>query len=264
MPELTPETRILLTFFALPPMPMLMLIIIGALLQRRKPRWSRALLGLGIVSLWLACTEGTAQWLSLHALKVPPALGDAQQAALRRHEQESHDLAVLVLGGGAIEDVPEYGHSELKPISLERLRYGVWLARRLGAPLGFSGGPVRNEHTPGLTEAELAQRSSLEYGVNLRWAENRSRDTRGNAAYSVPLLLDDHIHTVVLVTHGFHMPRALRDFERVAQGRLEFVAAPMGLRADAMSELGDWLPSPSGLERVRYAAHELLGLLAGH
>lgn len=264
MPEPTPELRSLLAFLALPPMPMLILIILGTLLVRRRPGWSRGLLGLGILSLWLACTEGTAQWLSLHVLHVPPPLTETQQQALRTRQESAHDVAVLVLGGGAVEWSPEYGRPELKPRSLERLRYGIWLSRRIGAPLGFTGGPGWNHDILDMSEAELAQRTALEYGLNLRWAENQARDTRANAAFSVPMLVGDHFNTVVLVTHGFHMPRTLRNFERVAQGRLQFVAAPMGLRADAMSEFSDWLPSVGGLERVRYAAREWLAIRVDH
>ncbi|MBV8502868.1 MAG: YdcF family protein [Paucibacter sp.] len=264
MPELTPDLRALLTFLSLPPIPMLIVIVLGTLLVRRRPGWSRGMLCLGVLSLWLFSTEGMAQWLSLHVLRVPPALSEAQAQALRRQNAESHDVAVLVLGGGAAEMAPEYDRAELKQLSMERLRYGVWLAKRIGAPLGFTGGPGWNRTTPDMTEAELALRTVQEYGFKLRWVENQARDTRGNANYSVPLLLDDHIRTVVLVTHGFHMPRTLQNFERVAQGRLEFVTAPIGLRADAMSEVGDWLPSVGGLERSRYAVREWLALQVSH
>ncbi len=264
MLESTPVLRALLTFLALPPVPMLFLIIAGTLLLRRRPRWSRALLGLGVLSLWLACSEAGAQWLSRHLLHTPPPLSEAQLKALRAQQAASHDMAVLALGAGAIEWAPEYGRAELKPLSLERLRYGVWLSRQIGAPLGFTGGPGWNREVPDMTEAELAQRTVLEYGLNLRWAENQAHDTRGNAAYSVPLLIDSHIHTVLVVTHGVHMPRALRNFERVAEGKLQFVAAPMGLHADFRPELGDWLPNAKGLEHVRYAVYEWLAMRVDH
>ncbi len=244
---------------------MLILIIAGAILLRRRPRLSRSLIGVGVVGIWLVCTEGAAQWWSLHALHVPPAMSKEQIQALHDQQAQSHDVAVLVLGGGALESTPEYDRPDLKPYSLERLRYGVWLSRKLAAPLGFTGGTGWNEQNYDMSEAELAQRTVLEEnGLNLRWAENQSRDTRQNAAFSVPLLVADHVKTLVLVTHGFHMPRALRDFEQVSQGQLKIVVAPVGLRSDAMSEWRDWMPSSTGFERCRYAAYEQLGLLAGH
>ena len=264
MLEHTPELRALLTLLVLPPFPMLILIIIGTLLVRRKPGWSWALLGLGVVSLWLACTEVAAQWLSLHLLHVPPPLSEAQLKTLRARQAASHDMAVLVLGGGATPWAPEYERAELKPLSVERLRYGVWLSRQIGAPLGFTGGPGWNPDAPDMSEAELAQRTVLEYGLNLRWAENQARDTRGNARNSVPMLIDSNIHTVVLVTHGFHMPRTLRNFQREADGKLQFVTAPMGLHADFTPEFQDWMPNAKSLERVRYAAYEWLAARVDH
>jgi len=265
MSLLTPELRNLMTLLALPPVPMLILITIGTGLLRRRPRFSRALILLGVVTLWLFTTEGMAQWWSRHVLKVPAALTTEQLKSLRAQQGNGHDVAVLVLGGGALADAPEYGRAELKPLSLERLRYGAWLSRQLGAPLGFTGGIGWNQDHLDMSEAELAQRTVLEdYGINLRWAENQSRDTRQNAAYTVPLLLESHARTVVLVTHGFHMPRSLRAFEQEAQGRLNIVAAPMSLRSDAMSTWKDWAPSSTGFERCRYAVYERLGLLVGH
>ena len=265
MSLLTPELRNLMTLLVLPPVPMLIVITAAVCLLRGRPRLSRGLILLSVLALWLFTTEGMAQWLSRHMLHVPPALTESQIRALRAQQASSHDVAVLVLGGGAQADVPEYGRADLKPGTLERLRYGTWLSRQLGTPLGFTGGIGWNQDHVDMSEAELAQRTTLEeYGVNLRWAENQSRDTRQNAAYTLPLLLEDHVQTLVLVTHGFHMPRSLRAFEHEANGRLRIVAAPMSLRSDAMSTWKDWTPSSSGFERCRYAIYEQLGLLAGH
>jgi uncharacterized SAM-binding protein YcdF (DUF218 family) len=265
MPELTPELRSLLTPLLLPPVPLLVLTGCGAALLRKHRRSGRLLLGLGLIGLWLSCTEGAAQWLGLHLLHRPPALSQQDLLALRAEQQTRHDLAVLVLGGGALPWAPEYGRSELKPGSLERLRYGVWLSRQLDAPLGFTGGVGWREMGRGLSEAELAGRTVAEdYGLKLRWMETRSHDTRENAANSVPLLAADGIRKIVLVTHATHMPRAQRDFERAAQGRVTLLAAPVSVRDDAMSELSDWLPSSSGYERFSYDCYEFLGLLAGH
>ncbi len=262
MPSLTPEQRGLLTLLLLPPVPLLLLLALGAGLLRKHRRTGRTLLVLGFLALWLSYTEGAAQWLGLRVLHRPAALEPQQIAELRAEQASRHDVAVLVLGAGALPWVPEYGRAELKPLSLERLRYGVWLSRQLDAPLGFTGGVGFRQVA---SEAELAQRTVVEdYGSTLRWVESRSQDTRQNAAYSVPMLEADGMRKIVLVTHASHMPRALRDFERVAQGRMDLAVAPISVRNDAMSEFADWVPSASGYERFRYVCYELLGLLAGH
>jgi uncharacterized SAM-binding protein YcdF (DUF218 family) len=67
----------------------------------------------------------------------------------------------------------------------------------------------------------------------------------------------------VIVTHGWHMPRALRLFEAAAGGKIEFVAAPMGLATITQGGAVDWLPSAEGFERVRMVLREGLARLAG-
>jgi hypothetical protein len=54
--------------------------------------------------------------------------------------KKSPRTAIVVLGGGRRLLAPEYGVATLTPRSIERLRYGVWLARETGLPLAFSGG----------------------------------------------------------------------------------------------------------------------------
>ncbi len=106
----------------------------------------------------------------------------------------------------------------------------------------------------------VARVAREEFGLPLRWAESQSRDTRENAALTLPLLKADGVRKLVLVTHDLHMPRALRAFS--GQG-VEIVAAPVGLRDDAMSEIGDWFPDAEGFGRVRYAIYEWLGYRLG-
>lgn len=162
--------------------------------------------------------------------------------------------------------MPEYGGAALNAISLTRLRYGVWLAKQLKAPLGFSGGIGWTARTLQDSEASIAERTAVdEFALPLRWFEGGSRDTRENAALSVQLLKADGIRKIVLVTHEQHMPRALRAFNAaINHDDIEIIAAPVGLLQDGMSELLDWAPSADGLARVRYAVYEWIGLRLGY
>jgi uncharacterized SAM-binding protein YcdF (DUF218 family) len=179
--------------------------------------------------------------------------------------QAAH-TAVLVLGAGRRTLLLEYGQADLTALTLERLRYGWWLARQTGLPLAYSGG-VGHGASQGVTEAEaVALVTARDHGVPLRWAEGRARDTNENARYSVAMLQADGITRVVLVTHGFHQRRALAAFQRaVAQsGRpLQVLAAPVGLRPAPTGEVSDYLPGPQGLLDSSIAVHEWLGRLAG-
>jgi uncharacterized SAM-binding protein YcdF (DUF218 family) len=70
----------------------------------------------------------------------------------------------------------------------------------------------------------------------------------------------------VLVTHDYHMPRALRAFRRAAEreGRpLEVIAAPVGVQPMHEWEWQDWLPSRGGFADSHLMLHEWLGYLLG-
>ena len=220
---------------------------------------------MALLGMWLTCTNGAAQWLALNLVKTPPALSRSTLEGLRAQQAKGHDVGVLVLGGGVRRFSPEYDGPSLNTITAERFNYGVWLARQLNAPLGFSGGIGWSARHLNVSEASVVERSAREeFKLPLRWAEGRSRDTRENAALSLALLKADGVKTLVLVTHDMHMPRAEQAFKLAAAGQVTIVVAPVGLQRDAMSELGDWMPSGDGLSRVRYAVYEWLALRAGH
>lgn len=256
----------------LPPVPFLLLILLGAGLLARAGKfrqWGFLTLGVGVLGVWLASSEAVGQLLTRHLLQTPPALNADALTALAQRSQAEGDVAVLVLGGGARQHVPEYGGSSLNAISLARLRYGVWLAKKIEAPLGFSGGIGWSARHLKDSEAGIAESSAREeFGKPLRWAEGSSRDTRENAALSVQLLQADGIRSIVLVTHVQHMPRALQAFNAAARAAgahdIEIIAAPVGLRQEGAYEWIDWAPSDGGFFSVRYAVYEWLGLKTGH
>ena len=248
---------------ALPPAPLLALTLWGAWRLARRRRLGATLVVAGTLLTWLGCCTGTGYLLSHALLKPPPALDAARVDQLRAQAAARPRTAIVVLGGGSEPFAPEYGASNLEHASLERLRYGVWLARGTGLPLAFSGG-VGWAQTDGQAEAEIAERvARQEFGVVIRWVEKDSRDTRENAARSVGLLKDAGIERVLLVTHDWHMPRALRAFRRAAEGRITMEAAPMGGAERQHMPRRAWLPSIEGFTHVRQVLHEQLGLLAG-
>lgn len=244
----------------LPPTPGLLLILLGGLVLRKRAigRW---ILGAGFLFCWFSCTEWFANVLQPLLLNPPPALTAAQMKDLAGRS----DTAVLVLGGGSLAHVPERALGpDLSEFSIERLRHGIWLARRLNAPLGFTGGiSVLGE--PGrLPEAQLAQQiATQEFGFPLRWAEGGSRTTLENAHLSVPLLKADGVKRVVLVTHAMHLPRVLRAFRAEAPADLELIPAGIDYRAYTAWNWADSLPSGPGYRRNRYIWIEFYAWLAG-
>ena len=250
-----------LTALLLPPVPLLLLMLIGArlILPRRGLGWFTVLLG--VVLLWLSTCTGTAQLLSQFVLHPPAAMTTDRVKELKATKVPT---AIMVLGGGLEPFAPEYGVGSLTQASLERLRYGVWLSRETGLALGFTGG-VGFAQPDAKAEAQIAaQIAASEFNRPLRFVEDNSRDTRENAARTLALLRPLGIRHIVLVTHGWHMPRALRAFGVAAAGSgIRIEAAPMGLARNTETPTLAWMPSSKGATDVRSILRELLGRLAG-
>jgi len=246
----------------LSPLPLFALAFVGAWRMRRRRRGGWALLLAGLIGLWAGSTAALGLTL-IDLLTRPPAALDAAQV---ERLAGAPATAIVVLGAGRRVYAPEYDGPDPKPLTMERLRYGLWLARRTGLPVAYSGG-IGYSSPRGATEAEVARRvAQRDFGLALRWVEDRSRDTAENASYSVAMLHAAGIERIVLVTHGFHQQRARAAFERAAarQGvSMALVSAGVGLRAGHGLELGDFLPSAGGLSLTQLALHEWLGWLAG-
>lgn len=254
-----------LTVLLLPPVPLLVLALIGIRLSLARRVWSRVLLGLAGAGIWFSASTVAAEWLQQVWLAPPPALAGERLARLQQPAAARPAVAVVavvVLGGGTEALAPEYGAASLSAPSLERLRYGVWLGRQLQAPLMFTGG-VGHASVQGTSEAEIAaQIAAREFGRPLRWTEGRSRDTRENARYAVAMLRSEAPRHLVLVTHGWHMPRALRAFQQAsaeAGAPWEVVAAPMGLAQRIERPVLRWLPSSEGFKLTRAVLREKIG-----
>jgi len=249
-----------LTALLLPPVPLLVLMLIGArlILPRRGLGWLVILVSVAL--MWLSACTGSARLLSQFVLHPPPALTLDRIQALKATKTPT---AIVVLGGGLEPYAPEYGVSSLAHTSLERLRYGVWLSRETGLPLGFSGG-VGWAQPDSKPEAQIAaQIAAGEFGRPLKWVEDNSRDTRENALRTLALLRPQGIRHIVLVTSAAHMPRALKHFEAAAAGNVAIEAAPMGLARGTETAALTWMPTSKGITDVREILREWLGRLAG-
>jgi uncharacterized SAM-binding protein YcdF (DUF218 family) len=253
----------LLTMLLLPPVPWLVLIVWGArqLTRRRWLGWT--LLLLGVALQWASSTSAAAEVLTRWLLHPPPAITDVKSLATPLTAGQG---VIVVLGGGR-QNAAEYPEYSLSPISMERLRYGIWLSRQTGLPWAFTGG-LSPGSDPGPTEAAIATRIGRDdFRHPLRWAEAQSRDTHENALRTVELLKREGVGRIVLVTHDLHMPRAMRHFQRARDAaglHFDLVPAPVGgPRRKPDWVFGDFCPTAEGIQRTRYAIREWLGLLAG-
>lgn len=246
----------------LPPVPFLVLVLIGArlLLPRRGLGWFVILVS--VVLLWLSACMGAVRLVS-QLLPSPPALSFDRVRELRAEATAKKPLAIVILGNGSEPFAPEYGVSSLQYGSLERLRYGLWLAGQTGAPVAFSGG-IGYAQEAATSEAKIAAKiAAEEFGRPIRWVETESRDTRENATLTMAMLKPAGINHVVLVTHGYHMRRALRAFTEAAGPGVQVEPAPMGLARNVETPTLEWLPSASGFRDMRQLLRELAGSAAG-
>ena len=251
----------------LPPVPLLLLVLVGArlLVWQRLLGWMLVLLSVSL--LWLGACVGVGEWMGRALMSPPPPLSVDRLAALKKAAAGGKPgVVVLILGGGREAFAPEYGVASLSDASLERLRYGVWVSRETGAPMMFSGG-LGHAAEPGTAEADVAAEiAQREFLRPMRWVEPKSRDTRENAQYSAVLLRELDVTQVVLVTHGWHMPRALRAFKDAAahdKAKWDIVPAPMGLGQSVERPALRWIPSSEGMQLVRAVLREKFALLLG-
>lgn len=233
----------LLTALALPPAGPLLLAALGLLLMRRRPRFGKSLAWSGLALLWLLATPAVTKPM-LAAIEDVPPLDPAQAKGAQ---------AIVVLGGGSYFAAPEYGGDTVGPSSLERIRYAARLQRETGLPLLVTGGAPLG----GVAEGRSMQAAlEKDFGVKVRWVEDRSADTRENARFSAPILRKAGVRRVLLVTHAWHMRRAQGEF---AVEDMTTIAAPTAYETTGPLTALDLLPGPGGLRAGRIALSERLG-----
>ncbi len=230
----------------LPPLLLAIVLFIGIAVRRRHPTWSMSLILLATFALLILSTPWMGGVL-LKSLEIsaPIAPGDLNQAD-----------AIVVLGGGRRIDAPEYGSDTLSSLSIDRLRYAARLARTSGLPLFVTGGKPGGGQ---LAEGDLMARTlKEEFGLTARWVENTSLTTWENARHAAPMLHESGATRIVLVTHAWHLRRAVPLFQ--AQGLTVHPAGTQFART-RINDVFDLVPTPAGLRDSTFALHEWLGIL---
>ncbi|MBN2701497.1 MAG: YdcF family protein [Methylothermaceae bacterium] len=223
----------------LPPGSLLLLAGLGLWLRRPM------IVAIALLLFYLAAIPATTHWL-YRQLEVYPALDPEHLPAAQ---------AIVVLGASRYRDAPEYGGDTIAGLGLERLRYAAWLQRRTGLPILASGGRPLNEEIP---EAALMQEVLTELGTPARWLETESRNTFENARKSTALLKNHNIDAAFVVTHVWHLPRAVEAFSRA---RLHAIPAGTHYSRPGPLESGllALIPNPAALYHTGLALHEICG-----
>lgn len=229
----------------LPPANLLLLGLLGAILTRWWRKLGRALVALAVLALYLLSIPVVANRL-LRALE-PAAAVDLRQPA----------QAIVILGGGLHANTPEYGGETINATTLERARYGARLYRQTRLPIAVTGGVLMRGQR--VSEGALMEKSLREdFRVPVRWVEGQAHTTEQNAVLTARILRPLGITRVYLVTHAWHMPRAMLSF---AAAGLEPVPAPTGFTTSFRSDIRGFIPDAKSLQKSYFAMHEAIGLL---
>jgi len=243
----------LLECLFLPPLAPLVLIAVGLLLLRYKPRLGQVVAWFGVALSFALMFPPTVEAL-LEPIESVAAPLDVQ--ALKQVTEQGAG-AVVILGGGLRRFAPEYGHATLNRLTLERVRYGARIARQSGLPILVSGGIAGINYPEAKAMAESLQE---DFRLEPRWIEDRSENTEQNAKYSAELLKAAGVDHIVLVTHAAHMRRALNYFLATGLKVTPAPTASFSPMVDTQNGL-TLLPSANTAYGSWYAMHESAGLL---
>jgi len=238
----------LLETLLLPPASLIWLACTGLFLLRT--RWRRAGMVCLVISQLLLFVLSTP--LMTAALFRPldryPAM---DPATVEMGEVETRETrAVVVLSAGIRLQAREYGRDIAAAPAIERLRYGAWLAENLGHPILLTGS----------TSRVLAMTMEEDYGIAPRWIEAESRNTYEHVLHCAELVREAGIQRIYVVTHYWHMPRAMAAFSQLD---IEVVPAPMGFGESnrALFDFRWLLPGVGSLCANAVALHEWGGRL---
>jgi uncharacterized SAM-binding protein YcdF (DUF218 family) len=236
--------------FLAPPACLFLLYFFGLLLSRKWPRPGRAL-SLAAISILLIFSTNIGAYLLCQPLE---ALEQPLRSPLTSGAQ-----AIVVLTAGRISDAPEYGGKDIPDyVALARAGYAAKLYRETGLPLLVTGGIGPEDGYNESLAAGLARALQQQFGVPVRWTEERSKNTAENASYSALLLKQAGVQRILLVTDAMHMRRARLAFEK--QG-FSVVAAPTMFFSENKMRLQGLIPGAENLRRSCYAVYEWMGLL---
>jgi uncharacterized SAM-binding protein YcdF (DUF218 family) len=229
-----------LSTLLLPPNLLLLLGVALGILAWRGRRWA----GIGAAA---AC----AGVLLLSTPLIAEALLRSLTGDLRPRLGAATAGAIIILGGDVAHG---RDGTEVGALTLERLRTGAALHRRTGLPILVTGGILGPRQPP--IARLMAESLRTDFGVEARWIEAEAKDTRENAVFSARMLRSDGIGSALVVSQGWHLPRALEAF-----GRLGFDASPAPVRLEAEPDFvaTDIIPRVDHLVESWYAIREWMG-----
>lgn len=222
------------------PVSLACILLALALILRKLPRWRNGLIVAALLVIFLAGNRFVAM-ASARSLEgqIPPLDLDLTE----RLDEPLAD-AIVVLGGSTREQQPPRPTHEINEAG-DRLIYAARLWKAGVAPrILVTGGVVGVQGPAGLPEADMMTDILVAMGVPAETIlqENASQNTYQNALFTVPILEEEDIAGIVLVTSAMHMPRSAAVFAR--QG-IDFLPAPTDFFVSDIEHAHYWTPDPA-------------------
>ena len=227
-------------------------LLAGLLVMGRRPRLGKGLAWAALAAIvlgsWVALPVALLRQLESRYPVIPDGTD------LRPY------AGVVVLGGSLANSKLWITHRQVALNEhAERLTMAVSLARKNPhLKLLFTGG-ISSLPSTGLPEAWLAKKFFDDMGVNPSQVlyEGMSRNTAENATLSAVVPGVDKSQRWLLLTSGFHMPRAMAAFERVGWNVTPY---PVDFRIASKPRWWDF-SLHNGPGAWSMALHELVGLV---
>ncbi len=238
-----------------PPLNLMPLGLAGTAIAAFTPwrRLGHAIAGValvGLLALSLPYVGGMLIASLERGLPLSPPADDPPRAIVVLAAEVEHGTLAPPLADAADEK------TDLGPLTLLRLRTAAELARRTGLPILVSGGRPPDGTTS--LAALMAESLRRDFGTPARWLDDHSDDTWENAADSAAILRREGIGSVYVVTHAWHMRRAMIAFRHAD---LRMTAAPVLLDRTPTGIASDFAPRLTGWWMSFYALHEWIGCL---
>ena len=231
----------------IPPSLFILVTTIGVLVAWRWTRFGLRVATVGVVFLYLLSAPVVADYLIWSVEQLAGAIPILPS--------EAPPGAIVVLSGDYRKSAIPGEPDGVGPITLERLAEAARQERNLGLPVLVSGGQV------GDADAPLAELMSAalhdDFGVPVRWREDGSANTYENAAFSAEMLRRAGVPSALLVTHPWHMARALWSFRAVGY---PVIPASRHGRELSLLSASSFFPQVPALLSSYYALHEFIGL----
>lgn len=242
----------------MPPGIWVVLALWAVLFLRKKVLWQKGVIFFALTMVWVTSTSIFSSAL-MHLAN--PFMNWPEPLQIQDYKKATATpSAIVILGGGRRRGAAEsaqYNFQDLSKQSLERIRYGAQLAKQTGLPIFVSGGqPDRILDTDQAEAWVMSRVLNQEFGLKVTWTEDQSNTTQENAFNSAKILKEQGIKHIYLVTHFWHMPRAIKIFEQYG---LTVSPAPHGYETSPQWQPQDFYPQQ--LSKTREIWHEILGMV---